>query len=269
MKRKIGLLLVGLMVLMAFGALGEGAALPDLTATERGGTWVIRVPEAALSSMAIEHGQPPEGTEDMTALLGQSLSDAITARFAVPADGSLLMCVRVIDGDGCLVVRPDTKYDARHPFRWQAVEMTGDIFGAGGMSVNGVSAVNTYAPKVSRGDYEQVFSREYDRLDIDVYHAGGMSIAVVHQDGKTKRDKLTGTLRIGDQPAIPVTGYVSGKQTIYCCVLTDAELGALVAGAKPVVTSVERAVSESTQTPVPAPTVYLPDLSLDLEEAGE
>ena len=273
MKKGIGLLMVALMVLLMACATAENAGPLALSATERGGTWVIRIPAGALAAQTMGEGELPEGVESMVNLLGDTLNDVITARIAVPADGALLLCLRVMDGDACIVVRPGRKYSQSNPFEWQAAEVALDIFNTGALSVTGVSEINAIVPKSGKGKPERVFERDYDKMDIDVYRDNDITIAVLHQDGKTKKDRLTGTLAVGDmQPGIPVRGYVSGRQTVYCCVLTDAELGALVAGSKPVINPVEKDDPKAVPTPEITVSPTLPDLTLDftdMDGAGE
>ena len=241
-----------------------------LRTIERGGTWVFRIPGAALSSMSLGNETISEDAWPLVALYGESLTDALDAYLAVPADGSMPMSLRIIDGDAYLVTRPKRSYKAKRPFKWQGVHVVADIFKPGEFTVEGASRLWEYVPDKERS-VKKAFSKTYHRkLEIEVYRGMDANIAVLKWKQMTNKKKLTGVLTIGDLPdAIPVTGYVEKKASVYCCVLTDDEVAALKDGAEPVITPRTALEAQPTPEPEPEPEAVseVPDLSDDV--AGE
>lgn len=240
----------------------ETPAVPasdEIRVAERGGTWVFRMPGSLLEALGAAQGELPDGTEALVKLYGGTLSDVLDAWVALPADGALLMNLRVMGGDACVVVRPEKRYKDSRPFRWQGAHLLTDIFNPGAFSVEGVSPVMEYAPEdvVKRADMKKLFSEKYDGLEIDVYRAIDSLIAVLHIRG-LNGDELTGSVRIGDgRGAIPVTGYADKKNAVFCCVLSEEELEALKGGAVP-------AYTPGLEVEAPRPTSGVPDLSDDV-----
>ena len=58
------------------------------------------------------------------------------------------------------------------------------------------------------------------------------NVAVITQFDGDPDYMENSTLRIGDQVRVPVNGYMSGADGIFCCILTDAEYAYLKNGAK-------------------------------------
>lgn len=211
--------------------------LPAISATERGGTWVFRVPGALLDAAALS---PDAGWTEtaIVRLFCETLAELPEARIAVPEDGALCMNLRSIDGDGYFVVRPEARYSGEAPLRWR-VELAGRdsfFYDDAEARVMSASEVMTAVPELDGGGYAQVFDSDYGEVDIAVYRAMGIDIAVLHRRGAADESALKGTVRIGDlAQEIPVAGYAAGGQSVFCCVITDTELGALVAGAVPAI----------------------------------
>ena len=218
-------------VCVAPEATPEPEAGPALRATERGGTWVFRIPAEQLAAVELASPEPDATDDPLVSAFAATVSDLVSLRLAVPEDGALFMNLRVIDGSCFLVLRPERAYSEEKPLIWRAESMSLNFFGDEALTLDGVSRPIASAPEQDDGDRAQVFSQDYDGLDISVYRAMDTNIAVLHQSNP-EADALDGMLQIGS-PSIPVRGYRSGKQAIYCCVITDAELGALVGGAKP------------------------------------
>ena len=242
-----------------------------LRAIERGGTWVFRVPGETLRSMNLNGESISDAAWPLVALYGESLTDALDARLAVPADGSTPMSLRILDdGDACLVTRPKKSYKSKRPLEWQGVHVIADIFKPGEFTVEGASRVWEYVPRKERS-VKKVFSETYHRrLEIEVYRGMDTYIAVLKWDKMTDKDQLTGLVTIGDLPgAIPVMGYIEKKSAVYCCVLTDEEVQALKDGAEPLITPrTAREAPEPDPSPTPEPDpAEVPDLSDDV--AGE
>ena len=73
--------------------------MPPVLATERGGTWVIRVPQAALEAASL-HAPAEEVRQDsIPALCARMRPDTAEQRLAVPTGDALFMNLRAIDGD--------------------------------------------------------------------------------------------------------------------------------------------------------------------------
>ena len=218
------------------------AAAGDILATERAGTWVFRVSREALEA-AMESGAQSGGRalgagrlDSMLRLSVAGDEDAMEALVAVPTDGALLMNLRCMDGDCWLILRPSTGYSKENPLSWHAERLSMGLFESDDVRVTDVSPEAAFAPEAVDRDYRQVFSHSYSKVDLTVQRAMGANIAVIHWE-TDEADALTSTLRIGgDGDALPVFGYAGKKANVYCCVLTDAELGALVAGETPIMT---------------------------------
>ena len=83
------------------------------------------------------------------------------------------------------------------------------------------------------------FSRLYDGCKVEVFADAGAdvcaNVAVITQFDADPDYMENSTLCIGDQVRVPVNGYMSGADGIFCCILTDAEYACLKNGAKAVV----------------------------------
>ena len=80
------------------------------------------------------------------------------------------------------------------------------------------------------------FSRLYDGCKVEVFTDAGTdvcsNVAVITQFDADPDYMENSMLCIGDQVRIPVSGYMSGTDGIFCCILTDAEYACLANGAK-------------------------------------
>ena len=80
------------------------------------------------------------------------------------------------------------------------------------------------------------FSRLYDGCKVEVFADAGAdvyaNVAVITQFDADPDYMENSTLCIGDQVRVPVNGYMSGADGIFCCILTDAEYACLKNGAK-------------------------------------
>ena len=206
----------------------------EISYVKRSGTWVFRVPRALLESVEASGGEAPEGTRALVSLVGEGLADVLDARVAVPTDGERFLSLRLIDGDCYVVMRPKHSYKAKRPFTWVAEHIAVDIFNPGVFSVTGISGVREFVPKSQKHDPKRVLDEEYGDVECDVYSGGGMYIAVFHWEGMTDEASLTGVVRIGSEGEdIPVSGYISKHESIFCCALSEAEYQALKDGAEP------------------------------------
>ncbi len=80
------------------------------------------------------------------------------------------------------------------------------------------------------------FSAQYDGCKIDVFADAGQDVhanaAVITQFNADKDYMKDCTLFIADRVRIPINGYMSGTDGIFCCTLTQAEYEYLKSGAK-------------------------------------
>lgn len=233
----------------------------EITAAERSGTWVLRIPKATLEALLYGEGALPEGVDAMVSLYGRTLTEVLEAQVMLPADGSMLMNLRVIDGDVFAVTRPAKRYKSKRPYRWVAAYIITDVFDPGAYSLNGVTQAFSYIPAnvVRSSGRSKRFSKKYGDLQISVDRVMKTNVAVIHIRGAMASERLTGMVAIGDaSPGIPVAGYVDDKKSVFCLVLTDGELDALKSGAKP-------AYTPQTELTVAS---AVPDLSGDELELG-
>ncbi|MBE5774539.1 MAG: hypothetical protein E7337_11490 [Clostridiales bacterium] len=67
------------------------------------------------------------------------------------------------------------------------------------------------------------YSRDFAGFSIDIYDELGTHIAVIRQDNADKDLLENVRLVIAEEPAITLDGYMNGKDAVYCCTLTDGE----------------------------------------------
>ena len=238
----------------------DGAGIGTVEAAERGGTWILRVPVAAMGELNLERPAGDGAPDPLAALYASTVTDAPGLMLAVPA-GGLTMNLRVVDGDCYVVSRPGAPYSAENPVRWRVESLSLGFFGDNGPKLSAVSGEQSSAPVLSGEGYAQVFDARFDAGDLTVYRALGANIAVVHWAADAAGEAAL--IRVRDMADIPVMGYVAGENWTYCCVLTDAELGALVAGAQ-----IELSKAELPEAGETAQAPAVPDLSGD-ELEGE
>ena len=244
-------------------------SVDKLSATVRGGTWVYKIPQSVLESIKTDHSPDEDAEQTLVGLMAQTRSDVQGTRYAVPVDGAKVMNLRIIEGDAYIVVRPNEAYSDKHPLKWrvEAVEPDFFQFGTADLRVTGVSEVLTSVPNAKKQDYTKVFESKYTNMDVAVFRAMDTNIAVLHVHNIAEKDAQFGIVRIGEgMPDIPAAGYYSKKMGIFCCVLSPAELGALVAGAVPTVSASSE--NGSTTAADGNGTIFLPDLTLDVENGG-
>ena len=243
-------------------AISGSADVPELRACMRGGTYVIRVPVELLAAAQISSDtgfsfQESYDGSEASDTLSEMLTDAeyllFMAEFAssgeaqgvyrmpLPDTGEelLSMNVRLLDDAWYMVVRPDGEAPEDGVLSWRIVENRVEMDGSGALTVTcqGVEERRDAVESENRNDSETIFQAEYEGVRIDVYRAIGANIAVLHVD-EADPDALQGEVRIGKsaQSGTPVQGYMDESGgAVYCCVITDSELGALVAGKTPVI----------------------------------
>ena len=222
----------------------------------RAGTYVFCIPQALLDEVKVEPianfttSRQYSGTE-ANAMLSAILGDAAyrdfmseyvsygqaqtTYRAVQPVENVnwLNMNLRRIGDNWYMLIDPQQVFSEENPLEWRIVEISiiWDEVGVLTLTVEGEQYRRDYIPSQSMSNAEPIFKRDYETLDISVFREVGANIAVLHVKDEDP-DILTGEVRIGDAETegIDVSGYINGNTATYCCVLTDAELGALVAG---------------------------------------
>ena len=235
----------------------EGA---PVKASVRGGTWVLKFPKRLLDSFLLHTPEQEALQYSLPMLYARTLTDSSDLRVAVTDNGSLIMNIRVIDGDCYVVERPPEDYSQENPMHWEARKLERSLFDDT-PSMTGVSDPQETVPDVSEENYTRDFEAKFDNGDIAVYSTLGVNVAVIHWKSEAEPGMYC-QVTIGDiRPGIPVEGYSGKKHYVYCCILTEAELAALKAGAAVGVEDLylqEEALPEDDGT-----SVYLPNLSVD------
>ncbi len=235
-------------------------------ATTRGGTLVIRVSDAWLQQRSGEDLEADfegywagefTGTEAATQLAGllhgaayrafleaagksAAMDTALVPDVPLP-EGGLLLNRRHIGAAWFLTMRPDAE-------GLKELEKKGRLYVDLGFNVNTLtmigSALDVYVsgqwlnggestrikPKESKNKTR--FKLESDVLSLAVYKDMGINICVLHHRGFGAHPLDGATLRIdGVDQGLRLNGYDTGKDAIFCCVLTEAEALALEGGA--------------------------------------
>ena len=224
-----------------------GTGIERVDAVERAGTWVLRVPERALAALPLTAGETDDSR--LATRCAGGMDGASDVRLPVTEPGPLLMNLREVGGYCYAVVRPEAPYSDENPIRWRAAAYRPTFFGDAEAVAEGASEVLESLPEISDGGYTQVFSVEYTSGDIFVYRALDANIAVIHW--QAVGDPLCVELRIGELPGVAMEGYTTDDSRVFCCVITDTELGALVAGAEPTIVGIEENAEARATAPVP------------------
>lgn len=253
MKRGFIFLLMLCFCAMAYGnASAEGAE-----ALVRGNTAVVRIPCDWLYAYELRRIRP-EGIYTFDALtkdvddawLRDNMSEAEYAAFmadyhekgaagwlkirnlTVPEgyprkNGRVQMNVRLIDDDWYMVFRQEPiDYDAEFWIESHYIEVYADEHKMAALDAIG-DVILTSAIDVKPFDGAASEVLHYGDYTLEVFSVLDANVIVIidaSPDGDSVQDM---SLRIGDDIAFDVTGYRSGNQAIYCCVLSDSELAAL------------------------------------------
>jgi hypothetical protein len=223
---------------------------------ERGGTYIISIPESGLDRITVEEnpvGQNAISTEEAQTELSRILSEEACADFMMryEIDGwaqdsyripevicdadDLYMSSRFIGDNWHIVIRPQKSYGEEKEIRWQATEY--DFRREKDESVDKIKRCSgIYAETAAVEDHSKaakLFERDYNLMTLSVYRAEGMNTAVFRYKEDTR--PRTAVLHIGERDTGTVlNGYQdSQKRGIYCCVISDEELGYIVAGRIP------------------------------------
>ena len=236
----------------------DAAPETDVTCFERGGTLVIRMPDAFIRETMFGASEPAEVPEALLHENANQLDDIARlihgadycrwAEAAVPGTeqafeavipdldaektGALLMSRRHIGASWVLIVKPNLKITADYsiPMIFYSADLrisnydVGSILSQGGGSRRWSGEVRL-SPQPSAG--KVVFKDEENWTDLQPYviSDGGVNVAVfrdAYDDGKTGRGELEYLCQ-----RTPLTGYVDGGEQVFICALTDGEVAAL------------------------------------------
>lgn len=155
--------------------------------------------------------------------------------YILPAGNAQILASRRIGSDWYIIVRPGEKFSRKWEMYWRVSSYALRAEGDSLYSEFDLQTVEEHYPLQleSMNDSKAVYSGERDLLTIEVYEALGGSIAVIREKNAVIRGSEGVRLVIGGRDTgIEMSGYADGKETIYCCMLTDAELNQLRANAR-------------------------------------
>lgn len=236
----------------------DAAPETDVTCFERGGTLVIRIPDAFIRETMFGASEPAEVPETLIHECDNRLDDIARlihgadycrwAEAALPGTeqafealipdidaektNALLMSRRHIGASWVLIVKPNLKITADYsiPMIFYSADLrisnydAGSILSRGGGSRRWSGEVRL-SPKPSAGG--MVFKDEENWTGYKTYviNDGGVNVAVfrdAYDDEKTGRGELEYLCQ-----RTPLTGYVDGGEQVFICALTDGEVAAL------------------------------------------
>lgn len=237
----------------------DAAQDADITCFERGGTLVIRIPDAYIRKTMFGASEPagvPEALlhenanqlDDIARLIHgadycrwaeaalpgtEQAFEAVIPDLDAEKTGALLMSRRHIGSAWVLVVRPNFKIAADYALSmvFYSADLrvsnydVGSILSQGGGSRRWSGEVRL-SPQPSAG--KVVFKDEENWTDLQPYviSDGGVNVAVfrnAYDDGMTGLGELENLCQ-----RTPLAGYVDGKYLVFICALTDGEVAALV-----------------------------------------
>ena len=231
----------------------------ELSMATRAGTYILCIPVSSMESTAalpeldwVEKwsftGEEIEG--ELRNILAENAYDELMK--CLKADGwaygscrvpelmleedVLFMSKRLIGEEWYFVLRPAKSYGAEINLKWRVDEWEIQMESHEALDLlknRSDERANTLPIAVHNGA-KVIFEKNYGQIDVTVYRHTGIN-TVVLRDSSSNKDVLTGVLIIGGADTGTVlNGYLDsrGKAT-YCCVISDTELGDIVAGKIP------------------------------------
>lgn len=220
-----------------------------ITAMERGGTIVVRIPESWMEKQTgFTEGFFSTGAREYDWENGQwTLSDHIHGEkycdfledwaedgkaretswgASIQSDADLLiMHSRYMQNAWYFVLRPDGEVDDELRVNLSlskgTVEAEGDVLRVNPSEQDWNN--KKYKLKLTKDKSKAVFQQEYDGFKVSLYETMDIYAAVVYQYGASETDLFYMSLIVGDRDAIVLDGYMSGEKGIYCGVLTEGE----------------------------------------------
>lgn len=230
---------------------------PKVTAVERGGTIILKLPDSwarsrkdiggVFAGTSTDYYEGEEAREQLKKELHgreyaefmktwEETGSAKAWRWIpgiYPRNDELFMNERYIGGAWYVTMRPDkVSGDSKKiylRFFAGAIEADGDRLGVDGDQEWGKT---DYSLKFSKKKSKSsAFSKDYGDFKISLYKELGIHIAVIRQKNADKDLLNDVRLTIGDQPDVILTGYMDGTDGVFCCTLTDGEAHLLESGA--------------------------------------
>ena len=225
----------------------------DARAMVRGGTIVVRIPQTWLDRerqvqgvFAAAEYNHYEG-DAMYARLSELLHGEAYAAFMdaymqddhaetiarVPdiiwPDGDLIMNERHLGGAYYIVLRPAAEFDDSYTTYMRFFEY--DLSLKDGVLEENMSREwvdNSFEITLHRTGGNAVHTAEIGNLSVTVFREMDTNIAVITERNADRNFISYKPLHIGNvDTGVRVSGYMEGTNAVYCCVLTDAELGLL------------------------------------------
>lgn len=223
---------------------------PEVTAVERGGTIILRMPDSWANSRTGIHGifgasnaERYEG-EEAVRMAGHFLhgdeynafmkswqetgkaEDWIWVPQIYPENNEFFMNERHIGGAWYVTMRPDrvSGDSIRMYLRFFCGMMRADGDRLTAAIWDDEWGDDNYILKFSKKQNKSsTFSRDYGDFSIDIYDELDTHIAVVRWKNADKDLLKEVRLTVGDQPDIILNGYMSGADGVFCGTLTDGE----------------------------------------------
>ena len=218
----------------------------DLAKPELTGVFGFSFPETAPASEAASFLSEYLHGDDYNRALQEIESGSVDAIVRMPdilpidADGQdalMIMNRRHIGNAWYYAIRPKDQVGDTGDMYWRInglkLEMRDDEIL---LTFEQQTPESTRSLSVSPFSDSAAFSRLYDGCKVEVFADAGAdvcaNVAVITQFDADPDYMENSTLCIGDQVRVPVNGYMSGADGIFCCILTDAEYACLKNGAK-------------------------------------
>ena len=218
----------------------------DLAKPELTGVFGFSFPETAPASEAASFLSEYLHGDDYNRALQEIESGSVDAIVRMPdilpigADGQdalMIMNRRHIGNAWYYAIRPKDQVGDTWNMYWRInglkLEMRDDEIL---LTFEQQTPESTRSLSVSPFSDSAAFSRLYDGCKVEVFADAGAdvcaNVAVITQFDADPDYMENSTLCIGDQVRVPVNGYMSGADGIFCCILTDAEYACLKNGAK-------------------------------------
>ena len=218
----------------------------DLAKPELTGVFGFSFPETAPASEAASFLSEYLHGDDYNRALQEIESGSVDAIVRMPdilpidADGQdalMIMNRRHIGNAWYYAIRPKDQVGDTWDMYWRInglkLEMRDDEIL---LTFEQQTPESTRSLSVSPFSDSAAFSRLYDGCKVEVFADAGAdvcaNVAVITQFDADPDYMENSTLCIGDQVRVPVNGYMSGADGIFCCILTDAEYACLKNGAK-------------------------------------
>lgn len=153
----------------------------------------------------------------------------------LPAGNARILSCRRIGSDWYIIVRPGGKFGRKWEMYWRVSSYALRAEGESLYSEFDLQTVEENYPLQleSMNDSMAVYTGERDLLTIEVYAALEGNIAVIREKNVRIQSHDGVRLVIGGRDAgIEMNGYTDGDETVYCCMLTDAELNLLQSNAR-------------------------------------